>query len=67
MTAAVEDEYSSIDHQIAIRAAKEQCESATNILFDVVTRARKFGLTWDQVALALGTSRQSAWERFSGR
>ncbi len=31
-----------------------------------VGRARELGATWAQVGAALGTTRQSAWERFSG-
>ena len=31
-----------------------------------VTRARKLGATWAAIGNALGMTRQSAWERFSG-
>ncbi len=31
-----------------------------------VARARELGATWAQVGAALGMTRQSAWERFSG-
>jgi hypothetical protein len=31
-----------------------------------VLRARKLGATWATIGLALGMTRQSAWERFSG-
>jgi hypothetical protein len=31
-----------------------------------VTRARSLGATWAQIGTALGMTRQSAWERFSG-
>lgn len=31
-----------------------------------VGKARSLGTTWAQVGTALGTTRQSAWERFSG-
>jgi hypothetical protein len=30
-----------------------------------VRRARSLGATWQQVGDALGTTRQSAWERFA--
>ncbi len=31
-----------------------------------VTRARERGITWTRIGGALGMTRQSAWERFSG-
>jgi ATP-dependent protease Clp ATPase subunit len=31
-----------------------------------VRRARELGVTWAQIGQALGMTRQSAWERFSG-
>jgi hypothetical protein len=31
-----------------------------------VTKARSLGATWAQIGAALGMTRQSAWERFSG-
>jgi hypothetical protein len=31
-----------------------------------VTRARMLGATWDRIGSALGMTKQSAWERFSG-
>lgn len=31
-----------------------------------VTQARSRGITWTRIGAALGTTRQSAWERFSG-
>lgn len=31
-----------------------------------VTRARALGATWSRIGEALGMTRQSAWERFSG-
>ena len=35
-------------------------------LADWVRRARTRGITWARIGAALGTTRQSAWERFSG-
>lgn len=32
----------------------------------LVRRARAQGCTWTQIGAALGTSKQAAWERFSG-
>jgi hypothetical protein len=31
-----------------------------------VLKARELGATWAAIGLALGMTRQSAWERFSG-
>jgi len=31
-----------------------------------VTEARSRGITWTRIGAALGMTRQSAWERFSG-
>jgi hypothetical protein len=31
-----------------------------------ITKARSLGATWAQIGQALGMTRQSAWERFSG-
>lgn len=39
-----------VDHQLALSVA----------------HARSRGLTWTRIGAALGTTRQSAWERFSG-
>jgi hypothetical protein len=33
---------------------------------DLVTRARSHGCSWTSIGQALGTTRQAAWERFSG-
>lgn len=35
-------------------------------LADSVTHARSRGITWTRIGAALGMTRQSAWERFSG-
>ena len=36
------------------------------VLRDQVRRARDAGCSWTEVGDALGTSKQAAWERFSG-
>jgi uncharacterized NAD(P)/FAD-binding protein YdhS len=36
------------------------------VVRDQVRRAREAGCSWTEVGDALGTSKQSAWERFSG-
>ncbi|MGY2063726.1 hypothetical protein ACW9HQ_53260, partial [Nocardia gipuzkoensis] len=39
--------------------------AAERLLALEIELARSFGVTWDEVAAALGVSRQAAWERFS--
>lgn len=39
---------------------------AEYILTQYVRKARQLGATWAAIGRALGTARQSAWERFSG-
>jgi hypothetical protein len=36
------------------------------LLREQVRRARDHGCSWTDIGRALGTSKQSAWERFSG-
>ncbi len=36
------------------------------VLTDRVRKARSKGITWARIGAALGMTRQSAWERFSG-
>lgn len=46
----------------------QNCElvaAAERLLALEVELARSFGVTWDEVADALGVSRQAAWERFA--
>jgi hypothetical protein len=47
----------------AIAAAAEQVEKS---LRDWVGELRRRGVTWARIGEALGMTRQSAWERFSG-
>ena len=46
-----------------VAAASAQVEQS---LVGWVRRARALGATWAQIGNALGMTRQSAWERFSG-
>jgi hypothetical protein len=46
-----------------VAAASAQVEQS---LVGWVWRARALGATWAQIGNALGITRQSAWERFSG-
>ncbi len=47
------------------RIAKTTVQVEKN-LTDWVRRARELGATWARIGEALGMTRQSAWERFSG-
>jgi hypothetical protein len=40
---------------------------AERLLALEIDLARSFGVTWEEVASALGVSRQAAWERFGNR
>lgn len=45
--------------------ACEFAAAAERLLALEVELARSFGITWDEIADALGVSRQAAWERFA--
>ena len=45
----------------ALQEVRQQCDS-TELL--TVRYARKAGLSWTEIAAALGVKRQSAWERW---
>lgn len=45
----------------AIREVRRQCDSTE---FLTVRHARKAGLSWTEIAAALGVTRQAAWERW---
>jgi len=51
-------------HVFAIRAARDALSAADLHLRQAVHEARRQGLTWQQVGDTLGTTRQSAQERF---
>jgi ClpX C4-type zinc finger len=50
-------------HLPRIAAASTQVEQQ---LTGAVRQARRQGITWTRIGAALGMTRQSAWERFSG-
>ena len=52
-----------LDHLPRVAAASAQVEQQ---LTAWVRQARSRGLTWTRIGEALGMTRQSAWERFSG-
>ncbi|HEY8718907.1 hypothetical protein [Pengzhenrongella sp.] len=51
-------------HVHAIRAARDALNDADLHLRQAVHEARRQGVTWQQVGDTLGTTRQSAQERF---
>jgi hypothetical protein len=53
----------ALAHLPLVAAASTQVEQS---LAGWVQRARTLGATWAQIGNALGMTRQSAWERFSG-
>ena len=58
------DSLENILHALpTVAAAGAQLEEH---LAEWVRRARSLGATWSRIGEALGTTRQSAWERFSG-
>lgn len=54
-------------HIRRIIAAAEACAAAENELRSAVAAARSAGDTWDAIGVALGTSRQAAYQRFGKR
>ncbi len=49
-----------------LSAVAETAEAIEQALADWVELARAQGGTWAQIGEALGVTRQSAWQRFSG-
>jgi len=49
-----------------LSAAADTAEAIEPALADWVELARAQGATWAQIGEALGVTRQSAWQRFSG-
>ena len=49
-----------------IREARGVERALDKLLREQVRRARAAGCSWTEVGDALGTSKQAAWERFSG-
>ena len=49
-----------------IREARGVERALDKVLREQVRRARDAGCSWTEVGEALGTSKQAAWERFSG-
>lgn len=47
-----------------VQALRMIAQTAENAQRQAVDQARREGASWDAIGRALGTSRQSAWERF---
>lgn len=52
--------------QDLIRQRAIELDESRSALQQSVDDARASGMTWAQVGLVLGVSRQAAWERFGG-
>ena len=52
-----------LDHIPRVAAAIDQVEADLRAW---VQELRRRGVTWSRIGAALGITRQSAWERFSG-
>jgi hypothetical protein len=50
----------------AVAEASRAARAVEKLLRESVARARAQGCSWTEIGQALGTSRQSAWERFAG-
>lgn len=50
----------------AVQGLRMIAQTAESAQRQAVDQARREGASWDQIGRALGTSRQSAWERFGG-
>ncbi|MDA8102706.1 MAG: hypothetical protein M0Z34_07060 [Nitrospiraceae bacterium] len=51
----------------AIPRVAESRNQADYALAQYVRRAREMGASWAEIAQSMGITRQSAWERFSGK
>jgi uncharacterized NAD(P)/FAD-binding protein YdhS len=49
-----------------LREARGIERALDKVMRDAVRRARESGCSWTEVGDALGTTKQAAWERFSG-
>jgi hypothetical protein len=48
----------------AIRETREDAKSVDDKLTALVSAARNYGISWQNIGHALGTSKQAAWERY---
>ncbi len=50
-----------------LAALLELQDDLAEAIADAVTRQKVRGKSWDQIALATGTSRQAAWQRWGAK
>lgn len=55
------------DPLAAIRCLTESEQELELLRFEMVKRARRCGRSWEEIAVALGISRQSAWQYYAPR
>lgn len=55
-----------VDPLLFLVALADGSAKVENKIQDLVTHCRTSGKTWTQIGQALGMTKQSAWERFSG-
>jgi hypothetical protein len=56
----------SIDPLVLLAIVADGAAKVDDKLQDLVAFARKHGKSWTEIGRALGMTKQSAWERFSG-
>jgi ATP-dependent Clp protease ATP-binding subunit ClpX len=56
-------EEQEIERMVSLHRSKEQVDREVN---QVVRNLRERGVTWTRIGEALGITRQSAWEKYSG-
>ena len=52
-----------LERMLALHNSRQQVDRQVSV---IVRRLRARGVTWTRIGAALGISRQSAWERYSG-
>jgi len=55
------------DPLAALRRLTENEQALELLRFEMVKRARRDGRSWEEIAVALGISRQSAWQYYAPR
>ena len=55
------------DPLAALRRLTENEQAMELLRYDMVKRARRDGRSWEEIAAALGISRQSAWQYYAPR
>jgi hypothetical protein len=52
-----------LGHMVSVAASRDRVDESVGV---VVRMLRSRGITWSRIGDALGITRQSAWERYSG-